>query len=446
MWGTRFGPSDNLIHGFDTGELRIVKRDAKPKPPYVGFPLTLRRDGRYCKKINGQVYYFGRWPDWQEAIAEYEKQRDALHAGRPPRPVGGLTLGQAIEHFLSFKQSCVQAGRLGQRSVLDYKRTCDLLTLGVPANSPLMALEAEDFQRMAREIEKGTPKKPPKKPTAKTDIIKRRAQGKHPKLQTGKRRRANPTTQKGHLNRATIFFKYVTDNGLCEKPLRYQQALAPPSRLQFARLDLARGSRDFTAEEIQATANAADPALRAMILLGLSCAFSNADCGTLRRSEIDLQGGWHHKARYKTGTERHAPLWPEVVDAIREPDKTRPPSKQDFVFMRRDGSLWVDETEAYNFISDAFRDVLKGLGLYKKHTTGFYALRRTFATIAANAGIQPAVNHIMGHRDSTMPAVYRQRVYQEKLIEVSQYVRRWYLGQEKLQRHDRDGFSAIEWK
>ncbi len=402
-----------------------------PDPPYKDFPLSLRVDGRYCKKIRGKIHYFGRWPDWQAALDEYVKQRDGLHAGREQQPIGGYTLGEAINHFLDFKQARVDGGKLTPRSLSDYKRTCELLTMGVNENTPLASLEAADFQRMAGAIEKGKARRLAKDP-------KRR-------LPRKKRGLLNPTTQKGHLNRATMLFAYIVENGLTEKPLRYQQALAPPGRLQFHRLNLARGARDFTADEIQAMVKAADPGLGAMILLGLSCAFSNADCGTLQFGELDLKAGWHHKPRFKTGTERHAPLWPEVVETIKAAVAVRPKSDSDLVFLRPDGSAWVDQDECFNHISEAFRELLVELGIYKKGTTSFYGLRRTFATVAAAAGNQPATNHIMGHKDSTMPGLYRQRVYAERLVEVSSFVRRWYIGEEKLKRHDRDGFAPVEW-
>lgn len=419
-----------------------MKRDAKPTLP-KNCPLTLRDDGRLCKKIKGTIRYFGRWPDLQAALDEYLKQRDALHAGHTPTPVGGFTLKEAIEHFLTFKQGRVDSGKLSPRSLSDYKRTCELLTIAVKPSTPLAALGSQDFQRMASEIEKGTPKKAPKSPTTNASIIKRRAKGVLPKLQTGKRQAANPTTQKNHLNRATVLFNYIVENELTDKALKYQHALAAPDRLQIDRLGVSRGARDFTAEEIQAMVGAAEPVLKAMILLGLSCAFSNADCGTLKIGE--LAEGWHNKPRFKTGTERYAPLWPEVIEAIQKAMRVRPESKSDLVFLRPDGSAWVDQDEAFNHVSAAFRELLVSLKLYKKGSTGFYNLRRTFATVAANAGNQPAVNHIMGHRDATMPALYRQRVYQDKLVDVSQYVRRWYRGEIKLQRQDKDGFAAVEW-
>jgi len=38
---------------------RRVRKPAAPEKPYPDFPLTPRRDGRWCKKILGKVHIFG---------------------------------------------------------------------------------------------------------------------------------------------------------------------------------------------------------------------------------------------------------------------------------------------------------------------------------------------------------------------------------------------------
>lgn len=66
-----------------------------PQKPYDGFPLGPAVSGCWQKKINGKIFYFGRWgkiingrmvrlPDdgWQAALALFQAQRDDLYAGR----------------------------------------------------------------------------------------------------------------------------------------------------------------------------------------------------------------------------------------------------------------------------------------------------------------------------------------------------------------------------
>ncbi len=65
--------------------------------------------------------------------------------------------------------------------------------------------------------------------------------------------------------------------------------------------------------------DAAEQPLKAMVLLGINCAFGNSDCGQLPHAALDLVGGWCTFPRPKTGIHRRCPLWPEIVQAVRRP-------------------------------------------------------------------------------------------------------------------------------
>src|SRR3954471_16727545 len=89
----------------------------RPKKPYPEFPLTPHASGAWQKKIRGKIHYFGRWArqvngkleripgdGWEEALAQYKAQADALHAGRTPRmQADGLTVADLCNHFLTAK-------------------------------------------------------------------------------------------------------------------------------------------------------------------------------------------------------------------------------------------------------------------------------------------------------------------------------------------------------
>jgi len=78
------------------------KRRRKPGPdwpekPYPDFPLGPVANGRWQKRINGKLHYFGRWgriwkgkmervegDGWEDALELHQAQRDELYAGRPP--------------------------------------------------------------------------------------------------------------------------------------------------------------------------------------------------------------------------------------------------------------------------------------------------------------------------------------------------------------------------
>src|SRR5260370_18333137 len=77
---------------------KAAKAIDKPPKPYPNFPLSPANCGSWQKKINGRIHYFGKWGRvvdgvltriqedgcWQDALKEYEPQKDDLHAGRRP--------------------------------------------------------------------------------------------------------------------------------------------------------------------------------------------------------------------------------------------------------------------------------------------------------------------------------------------------------------------------
>jgi integrase len=70
-----------------------------------------------------------------------------------------------------------------------------------------------------------------------------------------------------------------------------------------------------------------------------------------------------------------------------------------------------------------FAALLKPLGINGRR--GFYSIRHTFQTIAERSRDLPAVMHVMGHADSTVSALYRERVDDDRLEHVADVVRAW---------------------
>src|SRR5688572_27819006 len=100
----------------------------KPAKPHPDFPLFPHAAGYWAKKIRGRLVYFGAWGDPDGALAKYLEQKDALHAGRKPRPdPDALTVKDAANTFLNHKRALVDAGELTPRTWAEYKAVCDLL-------------------------------------------------------------------------------------------------------------------------------------------------------------------------------------------------------------------------------------------------------------------------------------------------------------------------------
>src|SRR5436309_1483221 len=92
----------------------------KPEKPYPDFPLFPHATKRWAKKIRGQLVYFGSWDDPDGALAKYLDQKDALHAGRTPRPdADALTVKDMANAFLNHKQAMVDSGELSPRTWRD---------------------------------------------------------------------------------------------------------------------------------------------------------------------------------------------------------------------------------------------------------------------------------------------------------------------------------------
>jgi integrase len=215
--------------------------------------------------------------------------------------------------------------------------------------------------------------------------------------------------------------------GLFDKPTRFGPTFKRPAARIMRAHRQDKGTRMFEAAELRTIIDAADQPLKAMILLGINCGFGNSDCGKIPKSAFDLKSGWVNYPRPKTAVERRCPLWRETIKAVREAINQRPaakdPADADLAFITKYGQSWAKET-ADNPITKVFRILLGDLKLHRPGL-GFYALRHTFETIGGESRDQVAVNHIMGHADSSMSAVYRERIGDDRLRAVSDHVRKW---------------------
>jgi integrase len=371
---------------------------SKPSKPYPEFPLYAHAAGVWAKKIRGRVHYFGPWADPDGALQKYLEQKDALHAGRTPRPdPEGVTVKDVCNAFLNHKRDLLSARELSPRTWAQYRETCDELVSRFGKQRLVSDLGPEDFASLRRGLAK----------------------------------QWQPNTLGNFIQRARIVFKHAWDNRLIHEPVHYGQEFRRPSKKTLRIARAKQGPKLFTREEIHLILAAASPALKAMTLLGLNAAFGNADCGRLPLSAVDLDRGIIDFPRPKTGLPRRAFLWPETVAALREALAKRPQPKRsedaDLVFITRFGQSWhVDSTESP--ISYEFGKLLRKLGINGRKGLGFYTLRHTFRTIADEAKDQPAADYIMGHEVPHMSSVYREMISDARLRAVTDHVRDWLFG------------------
>jgi integrase len=368
------------------------RKPAKPSKPYPVFPLTPHPSGRWCKKIRGKLHYFGPWSDPDGALKKYLEQKDDLHAGRTPRePAEVLTVFTLCGKFLTAKKRMLDTGELSDRTFEAYTAICRRIIAAFGKGRLVSDLRSDDFETLRAAM-------------AKT---------------------WGPVRLGAEIVRARTVFHYGWKSGLLDKPVVFGEGFKKPSQKTLRLHRAARGPKMFEAGEIRRMLQTAGQPLKAMILLGVNCGFGNADCGTLPLSALDLDGGWVNYHRPKTGISRRCPLWPETVAALRDWLAQRPDPKAEddagLVFITKYGQPWAKAADRP--ITKETRKLLDALGINGHRN--FYALRHTFQTIGDECGDFLAVRHIMGHADSDISAHYRERVSDERLRKVAEYVRAW---------------------
>jgi integrase len=407
----------------------------RPKKPYPDFPLTPHASGAWQKKIRGKIHYFGKWArrvngklervegdGWKEALEEYKAVADDLHAGRTPRVKGnGLTVADLCNRFRTAKLRQQEAGEISARMYDEYVATTDRLVSTFGGTRLVDDLAADDFEALRDAMAK----------------------------QWGPVRLGN------EIQKVRTVFKYGYEAGLIDKPVRYGPQFKKPSASVLRRHRARNGERMLEAAEVRRMLDALageqvetgrtdeatgkpetvtlqpNPALRAMILLGVNAGFGNHDIATLPLSALDLEAGWVNYPRPKTGIARRCPLWPETVAALREAIAGRPEPRQEeaagLVFVTTRGRPWLSRGIA-NPVSVAARDLMKRVSIHGDGL-GFYTLRHVFRTVADAARDPVAIDLIMGHTDPTMGGHYRERVEDARLRAVAEHVRRWLFGE-----------------
>lgn len=396
----------------------------RPKKPRSDYPLFPHASRQWAKKVRGRLRYFGKWSNPEAAEHRWLAQRDDLLAGRPVRPVGAdeLLVKDLCNQYLTYKQGLVQSGELAPRSFAGYMAACRRLARVVGSCTAISHLVREDFSHLRADMSKTW----------------------------------GPQAVLNEIRRVRMIFTWGVAQNLLEHLPQYGDGMKRPSAKVLRMNRSAKGSRMFEAEQIRTLIAKAGPTLRAMILLGINCGFGNTDLGRLEKSRLDLKEEWADYPRPKTGVPRRCPLWPETVAAIRtvlrirkraeeaekeslaqrregaeEGEQTPPPAPRStlplrrHVFLTKAGRTWMPAATG-NPISTEFLALAKRCKVWRRGL-GFYALRHTFQTIGGEVKDEPAVSAIMGHfaKTSDMAAVYRERINDDRLKAVTEYVRGW---------------------
>ena len=287
--------------GKSTGSRTSRKAPAvSPPKPYADFPLTPHASGAWQKKIRGKTHYFGKWgrrvdgklarvegDGWKDALAEYKRVADDLHAGRTPRvTTDGLTVALLCNHFLTSKLRKVEAGEMTVRLFAEYKEVTGLCVNAFGANRLVENLAADDFAALRATMAE----------------------------------KWGPVRLGNSITRIKSVFRYGYESGLMDRPARYGPEFKKPDKSVLRRHRAKMPAKMFEADELRAMIHGAtgagadgpnlvkpDATLRAMILLGVNCGFGNMDCAGLTFDGLNLDSGWIDFPRPKTGIARRRP-------------------------------------------------------------------------------------------------------------------------------------------
>jgi hypothetical protein len=134
----------------------------------------------------------------------------------------------------------------------------------------------------------------------------------------------------------------------------------------------------FSVIELRKLYQAADQQVRAWMLLGLNCAFTQVDLSDLRVYEVE-QGAkeWRiERAREKTNVDGSWVLWPETVAAMRAVQA--PENEHERWFLSPTKKLLVQRDKRSDYVARQFSDLVHTLGM--KCPT-FKSFRKTSATV-----------------------------------------------------------------
>jgi integrase len=308
------------------------------------------------------------------------------------RSANATTLSDLVSQFLRSKRVLLESGDLEPSTYNSDARICNELLQAFGPNRLLTDILPKDFQD----------------------------------LRAAWAKRWTTVTLGNGINRARGVFNFAWKARLIAAPIFYGAEFQRPSRKKHRLHRAAKGQRFFEAADLRSMIGGATQPLKTMLLLGINCAFGNADCARLPISALDLERGWITYPRGKTGIERRCPLWPETIEAVKEWLAVRPTPKDTanftLLFVTVRGNQWDAGTDN-RAITHECRKLIDRLGITGHGS--FYRLRHVFESIGGESRDQVAVDALMGHANDDMASVYRERISDERLRAVADVVRAW---------------------
>ncbi|MFH1614590.1 MAG: site-specific integrase [Planctomycetota bacterium] len=343
------------------------------------FPLTLHKTGQFCKKIKGKIYYFGT--DKKLALQRYLEDAAMLHSGKVTvrqNNKDNISIKYLCNLYLEYQQSRASIRQITIRHVSDQTILLRDFVRFISSNKIVSEVTTMDLQNYIRKLI---------------------------------RAKKSANTINNRIAAIKAMYNWALDNEIIVNPpnLKAIKKITKINKNKFT----------FTTDQIQKLLENADRQMKVMILLGLNCGLGCTDCAELKWENIDFENSRIIYPRGKTGISRNLNLWPETINLLRDV-----PKKGEIVFYTAKGNAWVrivhsiDKHGNEKFTKDdaigkQFSKLLKKTCIKTEKGVGFYALRRTAATLAARSGNPFAVQRLLGHADLKMASVYVQDVSEQ---------------------------------
>lgn len=348
--------------------------------------LTRSSDGRWRKIIDRKARYFGKVDpkNVSRSYREAEIRYFEFHAAREVKQpielaVNKLSVGDFAERYL---QSCFSKYERDDISAAWFEKVrinachfVEYLKPGMPL-AMLNETKLDDYRNYVLSLPHSTVTNKP----------------------------ISPHTAKARLDIVVYMLKwgyqmYLLDS-LPRNLARYSKITIPEPRVNR-----------FSLDEINTLYSAASERTKIYMLLGLNCAFGQADLASLRVGEVDIAEGRIIRKRTKTSIHSEFKLWPLTVEMLKKHGNLDG-EPTDRVFLSKSGHPLVREY----FVDDKFRrtDAIRSafFRLMKKtkmpNHRGFYSLRKTAASEIE--AIDPAVTEMfLAHSEKAMKKHYVER-------------------------------------
>jgi len=320
--------------------------------------LSRRADGRFQKKIDGKLYYFG-----DRNTTEDEAQKLLLRflssRSQPVRePDPGITVIEAANAYAFACENRVADGLILSTTFDDYREAIQRFIDTVGKSATVTGLTPDDFARFRAKSEK----------------------------------RYNAWAFDREIQSVRTMFNWCYESRLIDRLPMYGKQFVKSTKAKKREERAIKGYRGFSRASIDKLLTVNDD-MKAFILLALNSGMYSIDIANLKFGDIqNVNGIWCVKSyREKTKALRMFPLWQEIVDLIRPGIKRK---SDRLIFTTVFGTV-LNNRVGWDVIAKRFQRLKRRLQI--KDGSGFGGLKHTHIQAISDHPDKIAAAVVRGH-------------------------------------------------